>query len=147
MSSQCLHNSTPIPHLKKYDIFRVEHRLLFSSRELFNWGVKPFIPLGGRVCRWVLFQGHSRDGNAASAPSAPCSCPTQQHRRKLELAPGRGLAWKCPKGLLVLMLPAGAVLEEHRAAKRRLVQNSPEQTSSTLCAAQSWPSTQISASP
>lgn len=27
--------------------------------------------------------------------SSLCSCPTQQHRRKLELAPGMDLAWKC----------------------------------------------------
>lgn len=43
--------------------------------ELFSWGLKPSIALGGRVCRWVLFPGHSGNGNAASAPSAPRSCP------------------------------------------------------------------------
>lgn len=78
--------------------------------ELFHWGLKPFTTLWGRVCRWVLFPGHSRNGNASPALSAPHSCPHTAAQEKLELDPGIGLAWKCPlpKGDPVLF----AALEE-----------------------------------
>lgn len=119
--------------------------------ELFSWGLKPFITLRGSMCRWVLFPGHSGNGNGASAPSAPHSSP---HTAAQEEAGAGSRGWLgnalCPKGILLFMLPCRELSRRsrwwHRAAERRLVQNLPaEQTSSIHCAAQSWPSTQITA--